>query len=205
MCESFSRSVMSDSATPEISWGSSWSQGLNLDLLHCRRILYLLSHTGKQCVRVPVFQYPCQHLVLSSFLMSHFNMWIWYFTIFPISTYYPPYWGFPDSSFGKQSTCNARDPASIPGLGRSAGEGIGYPFQYSWASLVGQLVKNLPAMRETWVQSLGWEDPLDEGIGYSLQYSGLENSMDCIVHGLAKSQTQLSNFNLHSHGISLRF
>ena len=129
MCESFSRSVMSDSVTPEISWGSSGSQGLNLDLLHCRRILHLLSHTGEQCVRVLVFQYPCQHLVLSSFLMRHFNMRIWYFTIFPISTYYPPYWGFPDSSFGKQSTCNARDPASIPGLGRSAGEGIGYPFQ----------------------------------------------------------------------------
>ena len=51
----------------------------------------------------------------------------------------------------------------IPGLGRSAGEGIGYPLQYSWASLVAQLVKNLPARRETWVQTLGWEDPLDKG------------------------------------------
>ena len=51
----------------------------------------------------------------------------------------------------------------IPGLGRSAGEGIGYPLQYSWVSLVAQLVKNLPAMRETWVQSLGWEDPLEKG------------------------------------------
>ena len=51
----------------------------------------------------------------------------------------------------------------IPGLGRSAGKGIGYPLQYSWASLVAQLVKNPPAMRETWVQSLGWEDPLEKG------------------------------------------
>ena len=51
----------------------------------------------------------------------------------------------------------------IPGLARSTGEGIGYPFQYSWASLVVQLVKNLPAMQETWVQSLGWEDPLEKG------------------------------------------
>ena len=50
----------------------------------------------------------------------------------------------------------------IPGSGRSAGEGIGYPLQYSWASLVAQLVKNLPAVRETWVRSLGWEDPLEE-------------------------------------------
>ena len=51
----------------------------------------------------------------------------------------------------------------MPGLGRSSGEGIGYPLQYSWASLVAQLVKNLPTMQETWVQSLGWEDPLEKG------------------------------------------
>ena len=51
----------------------------------------------------------------------------------------------------------------ILGLGRSPGEGIGYPLQYSWTSLVAQTVKNLPAMRETWVQSLGWEDPLEKG------------------------------------------
>jgi len=59
--------------------------------------------------------------------------------------------GFPDSSVGKESTCNAGDPGSIPGLGRSTGEGKGYPLQYSWASLVAQLGKNLPAMQETWV------------------------------------------------------
>ena len=52
----------------------------------------------------------------------------------------------------------------IPGSGRSPGEGIGYPLQYSWASLVSQMVKNLPAMWETRVQSLGWEDPLEEGM-----------------------------------------
>ena len=72
-------------------------------------------------------------------------------------------WGSPNSSAGKESACNAGDPGSIPGLGRSAGEGIGYPLQYSWAFLVAQTVKNLPAVRETWVQSLGWEDPLEEG------------------------------------------
>ena len=71
--------------------------------------------------------------------------------------------GFPDSSVGKESTCNAGDPGLIPGLGRSAGERIGYPLQYSWASLVAQIVKNLPAVRETWVQSLGWEDPQEKG------------------------------------------
>ena len=53
-------------------------------------------------------------------------------------------------------------PSLIPGLGRSPGEGIGYPLQYSWASLVARLAKNPPAMRETWVRSLGWEDPLEE-------------------------------------------
>ena len=73
--------------------------------------------------------------------------------------------GFLGGSDGKESACNAGDPSSIPGSGRSAGEGIGYPLQYSWASLVAQLVKNLPAMQEiwvweTWVRSLGWEDPL---------------------------------------------
>ena len=72
--------------------------------------------------------------------------------------------GFPDSSVGKESACSAEDTGSIPVLGKSAGEGIGYPFQYSWASFVAQLVKNPPAMRETWVQSLGWEDPLEEGM-----------------------------------------
>ena len=73
------------------------------------------------------------------------------------------YKGFPASSVGKESTCIAGDPGSIPGFRRSPGEGIGYPFQYSWASLVAQLVKNLPAMPETWVGSLGWEDPLEKG------------------------------------------
>ena len=69
---------------------------------------------------------------------------------------------FPDSSVGKESTCNAGDPDSIPGSGRSAGEGVVYPLQYAWASLVAQLVKNPPARRETWVQSLGWEDTLEK-------------------------------------------
>ena len=71
--------------------------------------------------------------------------------------------GFPDSSAGKESACNARDSGSTPGSGRSTGEEIGYPLHYSWASLVTQLVKNLPALWETWVQSLDWEDPLEKG------------------------------------------
>ena len=71
--------------------------------------------------------------------------------------------GFPDSSAGKESVCNEGDPGLIPGLGRSSGEGIGYPLQYSWVSPVAQLVKNQPAMQEASVQSLGWEDPLEKG------------------------------------------
>ena len=67
------------------------------------------------------------------------------FTPFPLETSGNLYQGFPGSSVGKESICNAGDPGSIPGLGRSAKEGIGYPLQYSWISLA-QLVKNLPAM-----------------------------------------------------------
>ena len=72
--------------------------------------------------------------------------------------------GFPDGSDGKASAWNMGDPGSIPGLARSPGEGIGYPFQYSWGSLVAELVKNPPAMRETWVQFLGWKDPLEKDL-----------------------------------------
>ena len=71
--------------------------------------------------------------------------------------------GFPDSSDGKEPTCNAGDCSLIPGLGRSPGEGIGYPPQYSWTSLMAQLGKNPPTMRETCVWSLDWEDPLEKG------------------------------------------
>ena len=72
-------------------------------------------------------------------------------------------WGFSDSSVGKESACNAGDPSWIPGSERSPGKGIGYPLSYSWASVVAQLLKNPPAMREIWVRSLGWEDPMGKG------------------------------------------
>ena len=88
--------------------------------------------------------------------------------------------GFCDSSVGKESACSAGDPGLIPGSGRSAGEG--YPLQYSWASLVAQLVKIPPAMRETWVQSLGWEDPLEkERLPTPVFWPG--EVVDCIVMG----------------------
>ena len=91
---------------------------------------------------------------------------------------------FPSSSVGKESACNVGDPSLIPGLGRPTGERIGYPLLYSWASLVAQLVKNPPAMWETWVRALGWEDPLE---------------IPCIVHGVTKSQTRLSDFHFTMH------
>ena len=69
----------------------------------------------------------------------------------------------PHSSVGKESACNSGDPSSIPGSGRSTGEGISYSLQYSWASLVAQMVKNLPAMWESQVQSLSLENPLEKG------------------------------------------
>ena len=67
-------------------------------------------------------------------------------------------------SAGKTSACNAGNPGSIPGSGRFPEESTGFPLQYSWASLVSQIVKNLPGMWNTWVWSLGWEDPLEEGM-----------------------------------------
>ena len=70
---------------------------------------------------------------------------------YSVCLWFPNALGFPGTSVGKEFSCNAGDPSLIPGSERSAGEGIGYPFQYSWASLVAQKVKNLPAMRETGV------------------------------------------------------
>ena len=96
--------------------------------------------------------------------------------------------GFPHSSVGKESTCNVGDSGSIPGSGRSLGEGIGYPSQYPWASLVAQLVKNPPAMGDLG-SILGFGRYPGEKKGYPLQYSGLENAKDCIVHGVANSRT----------------
>ena len=86
--------------------------------------------------------------------------------------------GFHGSSTCKESACNAGDPCSIPGSGRSPREGTGYPLQYSWASLVAQTVKNLPAMWKTWVQSLGWEDPLEEDMATHSSIPAWRISMD---------------------------
>ena len=109
-----------------------------------------------------------------------------------------PYEGFPGSSAGKEFACNAGDPGSVSRSGRSPGEGIGYPLQYSWASLVAQSVKNLPAMWETQVRSLGQEDLLEKGMATHSSLLAWKIPMDrgawwATVHGVAKSRTQLSS------------
>ena len=88
-----------------------------------------------------------------------------------------------DGSVGKESACNAGGPGSIPGSGRSSGEGKGYPLQYPRASLVAQLVKNPSVMQETWVQSLGLEDPLEKGKANPSSTLAWR-----IPHGVAKSR-----------------
>ena len=101
--------------------------------------------------------------------------------------------GFPGSSSDKES-----DPSSTPGLGRSPGEGIGYPLLYSWASLVAQTVKNMPAMWETWVRSLYWEDPLEKGMATHSSILAWRIPLDggacwATVHGVTKSQTRVGD------------
>ena len=100
--------------------------------------------------------------------------------------------GIPDSSVGKESTCNAGDPSLIPGLGRFTGEGIGYPFQWEVHFLgfpCGSAGKESACDVGDLDSTLGFGRSPGKGKGYPLQYSGLENSMDCIVHGVTKSGT----------------
>ena len=103
--------------------------------------------------------------------------------------------GVPSGSAGKESACNAGDPGWIPGSGRSPVDRIGYPLQYAWASLVAQMLKNQPVIWATWVRSLGWEDPLEEGMqptpvflpGESHGQRNLAGYSP--THGVTKSQT----------------
>ena len=111
--------------------------------------------------------------------------------------------GFPGSSAGRESTCNAGDPISIPRSGRSPRERIGYPLQCSFAfPQPKELVKDSPAMRETWVQSLGWEDPLEKDMGTHSSILVWRIRMDReawqgTVHGVTKSWTWLGDKAQH--------
>ena len=102
--------------------------------------------------------------------------------------------GLPGGSAGKESACDAGDPSSIPGLGRTPGEGIGYPLQYSRASLAAQTAKNLLAMQDTWVRSLGWDNPLEESMTTHSSILAWRILMDrgawrATVRGVAKNWT----------------
>ena len=119
--------------------------------------------------------------------------------LFQVPIWEPPWFsrGFPGSSVGKEPACKSGNPSSISGSGRSPREGISHQLQYSWASLVAQMLKNLPVMQETWVWSLAWQDPH----GNPFQYSCLENSMNrgawqATLHGVAESRTWLSDFHV---------
>ena len=125
--------------------------------------------------------------------------------------------GFPCGSAGKESPCNMGDLGSIPGLGRSPGEGLGYPFQYSWASLVAQLVKNSPVIWEIWVWSLGWEDPLEKGkathcsiLAWKSPWGGKESNTTewlslSLFRGYLHSLSQSLFFHLQSQTLSSYF
>ena len=128
--------------------------------------------------------------------------------LFKLYILFPWYQVFPDSLAGKESTCNARDSGLIPESGRSA-EGIDHPLQYSWASLVAQMVKNTPAMQQTSVQPLGWENPMEKGtatyssilawrIPWTEEPGGLQ-SMG------SQSWTRLSDFHFHGFSFSKLF
>ena len=156
--------------------------------------LVMLSNHLILCNRLTLWQSIFPSIRVFSNELAICIRWPKYWSFLPICHMPILQMGSPDSSVGKESTCNAGDSGSIPGSGRSTGEGLGYPLQYSWAFLVAQLVKNLPAMQWTWVQSLSWKDPLEKGkatnssilawrIPWTIQ------SMGC------QSQTRLSDFH----------
>ena len=148
------------SVSPSVMSGSVWSRGL-----WPARVLCPWDSPGKDT------GVGCHFLLQMIFLTQGSNPGLLHhrWTLSPSeppgkdTSYHPSRFYCTAHSVGKESTCNAGDSSLISGSGRSTGEGIGYPFQYSWASLVAQLVKNLPAMPETWFQSLGWEYPLEKG------------------------------------------
>ena len=146
---------------------------------------HIHTHTPENYNLIPLLHSKPQQICAFIFLIWHL-----------IFTYLISKLGFPDSSAGKESTCNAGDPGL--GVGKIPWEGIGYPLQYSWASLVAPMVKNPPAMWETWVQFLGWEDALEEGMATHSSILAWRIPMDrgawqATAQRVAKSRIQLSD------------
>ena len=138
-------------------------------------------------------------------------------TLWPTYPHFPTPWplastsvlfgGFPGSSAGKKSACNSGGPGSIHASWCSPEEGISYPLQYSWASLVVQMVKNLSEMQKTWFWCLDWEDPLKEGMETHSSILAWRLPMDrgawwAIVHGIAESD-MTEQLSTHSTMYSL--
>ena len=115
--------------------------------------------------------------------------------------------GILGSSTGKESACNTGDPGLIPGWGRPPGEGIGYLLQYSWSSLVVQTIKNLPERQETWVWSLSWEYPLEEGMATHSSILAWRIPMGrgawwATVHGVTKESDKTEQLSTAQHVVS---
>ena len=106
---------------------------------------------------------------------------------------------FPCSSVSKEPACNAEGPSSIPGLGKSLGEGIRYSLKDSWTCLVAQLVKNPPAMRETWIRSLGWKDPLEKGKATHSSILAWRTPYTTESLSLSLNLTSKAGINLYCH------
>ena len=137
-----------------------------------KTVSHMKDHTGSYLwdYNVTLFNFSVETVITTKFRSEDTHSLFWSIILCIVAVKFlwlnlhdfSLFWGFSGSSAGKESTCNAGDPGSIPGSGKTPGKGIGYPFQYSWDSLVAQLVKNSPAMWETWVQSLGWENLLEK-------------------------------------------
>ena len=180
--------------TQEIQvWSLGWKDSPEEEMATHSNTLDGKSHRQRSLVGYSLLGVTKSRAWLSNWAWPHYEHLLVLMKYRSISSF----WAFP-SSAGKESAYIAGDPGSIPGLGRSPGKGIGYPLQYSWASLVAQMVKNLPAMLETWVLSLAWEDPLEEGMATHFSILSWRIPMDrgawwATVHGVEKSWTQLSD------------
>ena len=134
------------------------TESRKLDRIQMSRVYGLKPEPAGSRNIPPLQEISWNNQMISSSHCIFFQLWFFLFC---------QAWGsldcFPDGSVGKESAWNAGEPGLILGSERSPGERIGYPLQYSWASLVAQLVKSPPEMWETWVQSLSWEDHLEKG------------------------------------------